>query len=507
MVKEIDLTNSSTSERILVANFFKSELAQGRKEWKTKEVYSFEGEEFCLSQRVFQRARKEGLEDRFEAFREDGFVNEGGYGAVFDIQDTFKINALGELQSTRQEKPSPKKFERVVKIQIHQEQEQDQEYHPSLFAQNEVKKMRLVPHLHVKPLSLSQKSKDQSRSFIVMRKMPGEELLSLIKKDRERPFLSFQRRKQLNYQLLYGQKKQVNELGLIHRDIKPENILVKLTEQSICVHFIDYALAIFSEELVDDFSGARDYLAPEVSYNPLLTTAKADVYSMGCNLILLWNGSLSNKRHSDLFRGMNDIKLHVKENIRYILEGMLEEDPLKRFSLAEAIDLFAHVEDHDLFNRVYKNDQDLEQRIRLRDLCTRYLSYLELEFSESPLTRHMLLKKDFVQMNEDNSILGLAVKKYKAVVTLVKILIDSREHAKTINKFKETLSSYKPLLETNRDTLALTFLKGTVTFVTLGAAYKAGLWDTEGQKLIKKLEKELVSSPDTNLAVTQNFSL
>lgn len=83
-------------------------------------------------------------------------------------------------------------------------------------------------------------------------------------------------------------------LGLIHRDIKPANILVSPSGQ---VKIIDLGLALRAESEDERVTrdgttvGTVDYMAPEQARDSRATSARSDIYSLGCTFYYLLTGS------------------------------------------------------------------------------------------------------------------------------------------------------------------------------------------------------------------------
>ncbi len=137
------------------------------------------------------------------------------------------------------------------------------------------------------------------------------------------------------------------EAGVVHRDVKPSNILldragvVKLTDFGIAHVVTDPSLT--QTGLV---SGSPAYLAPEVASGERATAA-SDVWSLGATLFHLLSGhppyDMGDHVLSGLVRLVNDEPPRLREAgwLTPLLEGTMEKDPARRWSMTEVRDFLA----------------------------------------------------------------------------------------------------------------------------------------------------------------------
>ncbi|MGA9749529.1 MAG: serine/threonine-protein kinase, partial [Nocardioides sp.] len=143
------------------------------------------------------------------------------------------------------------------------------------------------------------------------------------------------------------------EAGVVHRDVKPSNILldragvVKLTDFGIAHVVTDPSLT--QTGLV---SGSPAYLAPEVASGERATAA-SDVWSLGATLFHLLSGhppyDMGDHVLSGLVRLVNDEPPRLREAgwLTPLLEGTMEKDPARRWSMTEVRDFLADPPDDD----------------------------------------------------------------------------------------------------------------------------------------------------------------
>ena len=135
-----------------------------------------------------------------------------------------------------------------------------------------------------------------------------------------------------------------HEAGVVHRDVKPSNILldktgvVKLTDFGIAHVATDASLT--QTGLV---SGSPAYLAPEVASGERASAA-SDVWSLGATLFHLLSGhppyDMGDHVLSGLVRLVNEEPPRLRDAgwLTPLLEGTMEKDPARRWSMTEVRD-------------------------------------------------------------------------------------------------------------------------------------------------------------------------
>jgi len=293
-----------------------------------------EGKAIKLPVRVIKRARQDGKPGvRFEFIYLNRSVGEGKYGGLWKVAGTLqadRFKAAGSLNKAGQVK------ERVIKIQTHSER------YPASKVTNEYQLARRANHLHIKQPAVYTNMTGVTSSYLVMQRMPGVDLLTVVNKISLAP----EKRFELSIALLQALKDQVHHHGVIHRDIKPENIMVNLDSHPVTVNIVDFGLSIDAQHLDGESPGNFFYAAPEQrNGNPYKHCGKMDVYAMTRIIALLWGVSSHSYRDpidynrsvtdllTNLFTGVSGLSDLQKDGILHLLTLGLEPLPEKRIDL------------------------------------------------------------------------------------------------------------------------------------------------------------------------------
>jgi serine/threonine protein kinase len=128
--------------------------------------------------------------------------------------------------------------------------------------------------------------------------------------------------------------------GFVHRDVKPSNIMISSEGMAKLLDFglvaaVDQSKAITSHGML---MGTPDYIAPEQAEDPRDTTAKSDVYSLGCTLYHALSGHVPFEADSTLkkidghrFLTPPEI-IGLPDGLRVVLNRMMAKAPSDRYA-------------------------------------------------------------------------------------------------------------------------------------------------------------------------------
>ena len=95
--------------------------------------------------------------------------------------------------------------------------------------------------------------------------------------------------------------------------------------------------------------------------------------------------------------------------------------------------------------------------------------------------------------------LEMAIKKQAAVTELQKSLQTRKPVYMQLQDFDQAFSKHQPLIEKNRDSAAMTFLKGIATLLSGGLAIVLGIWRSKGDGATEEIKKVLSPTPQSTV--------
>lgn len=144
--------------------------------------------------------------------------------------------------------------------------------------------------------------------------------------------------------------------SIVHLDIRPENVFIVDKQFKLGGFLASHFEG--EDEIITGTYGTPNFQAPEIFTNPNFDGRKADVWACGIFLLAILTGSLpfgnfnvDSKENpyeqiaKEISTAENIIPLYLSDDVRDILQMMLNKDPLKRATIAQ-------VRDHRWFNQV-----------------------------------------------------------------------------------------------------------------------------------------------------------
>lgn len=137
---------------------------------------------------------------------------------------------------------------------------------------------------------------------------------------------------------------QVHALGIVHRDVKPDNLMLR---SNGTVALIDFGVAKYARQNQEqtqhgEIVGSPYYMSPEQAAGHTVTSA-SDIYSLGAIFYEMVAGNrpyVADSLESLLYQHVNaPIPLFEPRLAEFqgLLERMMQKDPKRRFSSAQAI--------------------------------------------------------------------------------------------------------------------------------------------------------------------------
>lgn len=314
-------------------NFFQYEAKQGVRSWDVGK-YKYGDDSVILEARVIAfESKKEDTRLRYGIIGK--YVAGGGFSNVYEIDYTLAPTRRGARLKPR----GVDNKTRLVKA-----------INPDRSSERRVKNEYFIspPYLHMKrPVFFN------SDIFLVMRKIEGDELWSILNIDNN---LTIKERFEISIATI-TELMAIHDTCKLHRDIKPENIMVNRKTRPLSVRFIDFGLSMDEVYPDTDVVGSLGFVAPEM-LDPTIGPQRStiDVFSLGRTLALLWgiklntykqDGSINvhcrnifDYKDDDFFRDFEFEDDNAKMMIRLVLRGMLHPDPANRMSLGMALSCF-----------------------------------------------------------------------------------------------------------------------------------------------------------------------
>lgn len=334
---------------------------------------------FNLQYPLLLRSRN-SLPDQIVIEEIGSVIASGSFGCVREVNQTLRPSSSGSLFSSSHR-------ERVLKteeIKPSQKSNSKNWLRMSLACQEEYQLSKSAKYLRAKrPEFISYNGCEYS--YMVMRKLPGRNLMDLINMDcsyvydpKMRIYNAFindewthVQRIRLSLELLYALK-DMHGREHVHRDVKPNNFMVAGSKDCPEVYLLDFGLsAPHATSESGSVMGTPLYIAPEHYAGSSKYTYSSDVFSMAITLRTLWRGFLEDdddyvlalniycgrasgnskwalnylcKRKTDgVFTQMQNLDQGVAHDIESVIIAMMRQEVKLRCTLQQAIDRFEDI--------------------------------------------------------------------------------------------------------------------------------------------------------------------
>jgi serine/threonine-protein kinase len=191
---------------------------------------------------------------------------------------------------------------------------------------------------------------DEGRAYMVMELLHGQELSQRIDVE---PNLTLEEGVQIVASVLRGLQ-AIHEAGIVHRDLKPENIYLERDQEGVFPKILDFGIAKSIDRRGSRRSvlttkegvvvGTPEYMSPEQARGVRDLDPRADVWSVGVILFVLFTGELPFDDPSEAeiivklittqARAVTELAPQVPKPLSDLVAKALDRDRDKRFQTA-----------------------------------------------------------------------------------------------------------------------------------------------------------------------------
>lgn len=144
------------------------------------------------------------------------------------------------------------------------------------------------------------------------------------------------------------------------------------------------------------------------------------------------------------------------------------------------------------------------QKQKLLRICNDYKAYLKKDIEAQLCLDHSQDMEQFVAdysqgMSKGSQRLNATITKYIAISSMYSALITPYRIETQITQFKREFLSNRSIIEKNRDSQTIKFVKKIVTILSLGIAHALGIWNVHGKKVSENI-KTVLGSNETQLS-------
>ncbi|CAD8213388.1 unnamed protein product [Paramecium octaurelia] len=252
------------------------------------------------------------------------------------------LEKIGQGQSSMVYKCQDKQTKETYALKIINKQQISQNQADAI--KHEVEIMKLINHPYI--VRLVESFENKSHIYLVTELIKDGDLYDYVE---EKKYLAEEEAALVLSQLIDALE-SIQQMGIVHRDIKPENIMIVLNQNTIKqVKIIDFGfanyLSILNERKENFECGTMNYIAPEVYQQCKELTSKIDNFALGGVLYFMLCGyapfysEIVLEIKENIIDGNYDIQDEfwqcVNDDVKELIAGLFEVDPLKRFSLQQ----------------------------------------------------------------------------------------------------------------------------------------------------------------------------
>lgn len=296
---------------------------------------------FNLKHSVYIRPSENDSTMRLEVYGQPFAV--GAAAEVFKTLGTFIPMNDGTLTQSQHERIVKRQDDNLYHRNLHVVIKKVEHANSMLHRKNEVRVGKVVPHLHLKPLSFFFNESLSSAKFIA-----GTTLSQYLAQLEPNSTLSPQTLAMVLLAVIRAYESQVAAHDIVHRDIKADNFLLECGRWPI-VHTLDYAFGKFTHETDDRIVGTPVYVAPEIRDRAKFMSVNTplDIHSLGV-LIAEMMCLIDFSKDTTFFPGMDELESrfqitykdypHAKllhSHLFPLIASMCQQDPEKRATLSE----------------------------------------------------------------------------------------------------------------------------------------------------------------------------
>ena len=261
-------------------------------------------------------------------------LKEGKIKECYDIVGNIGVGSFGEVFKVMDKVTKEVRAMKIIQKKVLSSEEQEKKF------VNEIEILKQVSSPHI--VRIFEYFEDISSFYIIIEFIEGKNLFEYIESVEDLPDDFFD---QVMISLLKAVS-YLHSLNIVHRDIKPENLMIIEENCNLQLKLIDFGTSLkFKSEKLIGLVGTPYFIAPEVITGTY--DFSCDVWSIGVIAFVLVAGYLpfDGETTEDIIAAVKDGDLdfeheewsEVDSEKREFVQALLQKDPLKRLTVAEAL--------------------------------------------------------------------------------------------------------------------------------------------------------------------------